>query len=47
MTGAALVIVGGLGLSAYGVVVLGFGAGVIALLPIPFLLTPRRVAPPR
>jgi MFS family permease len=38
MTGAVLVIVGGLGLNAYGVPAMGIGAGVIALLPIPFLV---------
>src|SRR5689334_22522460 len=39
MTGATLVIVGGMGLNAYGVPALSVGAGVIALLPIPFLVS--------
>ena len=47
LTGATLVIVGGLGLNIYGVPALSIGAGVIALLPIPFListsLSPRRL----
>jgi hypothetical protein len=38
MTGAVLVIVGGMGLNAYGVAALSVGAGLIALLPIPFLV---------
>jgi MFS family permease len=42
LTGATLVIVGGLGLNAYGVAALSIGAGVIALLPIPFLTRPAR-----
>jgi MFS family permease len=37
LTGATLVIVGGMGLNAYGVVALSIGAGLIALLPIPFI----------
>lgn len=44
MSGATLVIVGGLGLTHYGVASLGLGAGLIALLPIPFLLQGRRSA---
>ena len=38
LTGATLVIVGGMGLNVYGVPALSVGAGVIALLPIPFLM---------
>ena len=38
LTGALLVIVGGLGLNVYGVPALSIGAGVIAFLPIPFLV---------
>jgi MFS family permease len=38
MSGAALVIAGGFGIDAYGIPALGLGAGIIALLPIPFLL---------
>ncbi|MEO5568599.1 MAG: MFS transporter, partial [Gemmatimonadaceae bacterium] len=47
ITGALLVIGGGFGLDAYGVSFLGLGAGLIAFLPIPFLLMrprPRIVA---
>ena len=38
LAGATLVIVGGLGLNAYGVAAISVGGGVIALAPIPFLL---------
>jgi MFS family permease len=47
MTGAALVIVGGLGLNVYGVPALSVGAGLIALIPIPFLVRGPAVAEPR
>jgi MFS family permease len=47
MSGAVLVIAGGFGLDVYGIPALGLGAGIIALLPIPFLLVaPRTVASP-
>ena len=42
LTGAVLVIVGGFGLNIYGVPALSIGAGVIALLPIPFLIRAAR-----
>ena len=38
ITGAVLVVAGGFGLEAYGVSALGLGAGLIAFVPIPFLL---------
>jgi MFS family permease len=38
ITGATLVIAGGLGLNLYGVPAISVGAGVIALVPIPFLV---------
>ena len=44
MSGAALVIAGGFGLDVYGVPALGLGAGIIALIPIPFLLFGRRAS---
>jgi MFS family permease len=44
MSGAVLVIAGGFGLDAYGVPALGLGAGLIALVPIPFLLAAKRPA---
>jgi MFS family permease len=45
MAGATLVIVGGLGLNLYGVPALSVGAGIIALMPIPFLMTSRLGVP--
>jgi MFS family permease len=45
LTGALLVIVGGFGLNIYGVSALSVGAGVIALLPIPFLVRVARFKP--
>jgi len=42
LVGAVLVIVGGFGLNLYGVPALSIGAGVIALLPIPFLIRAAR-----
>src|SRR4051812_9667304 len=41
LSGATLVIIGGMGLNAYGVPALSVGAGVIALLPIPFVVRIR------
>ena len=40
LTGAVLVIVGGLGLNVFGVPALSIGAGIIALVPIPFVARP-------
>ena len=45
MAGAVLVIVGGMGLNAFGVAALSVGAGLIALLPIPFLVFSPPAAP--
>jgi MFS family permease len=45
MTGAILVVVGGMGLNTYGVPAIGIGAGLIALLPIPFLIRQTALAP--
>ena len=47
LTGAVLVIVGGLGLNIFGVPALSVGAGLIALLPIPFLARRPAIADPR
>lgn len=45
LTGAVLVIAGGFGLDSYGVAALGIGAGLIALIPIPFVLSRPRPLP--
>jgi MFS family permease len=44
VAGTVLVIAGGLGLDVYGVPALGLGAGLIALIPIPFVLFGARAA---